>query len=640
MITLRAPAYPLITSDPYFNVWCMGDNLNQDETRHWTGKPQTIRGSVFIDGTEYLFMGDAKKVELPAMQQIAVHTDAFSTVYEFEAAGIRLKAAFTSPVLPDDLDLISRPVSYLHVSVETMDSKDHEITVQIVASEELCADLKTRKPMQVRTHEIENGIQAISMGTLEQPVLGKSGDDLRIDWGYFYLSVQGGRVYQTRIEEMAAVAAEVPMQIKDGVGRAETLIIFAYDDLFSITYFGEPCSAYWKRNGQTILEAIVAAVQDYPEVKARCDAFSKKLYQDADKVGGEKYADLLLLSMRQVVAAHKLVVDPEGQLLFISKECFSNGCAATVDVSYPSIPMFLIYQPALVYAMMRPIFKYASSELWPHPFAPHDCGTYPILNGQVYSKGTDLKDQMPIEECGNMLVMAAAYTAASNDFSLIREHRALLEQWAGYLVEQGVDPEYQLCTDDFAGHLAHNCNLSLKAIVALGAYAKMCAAYESNEKTAIYRNAAEVNARQWTQLAANGDGSYRLTFDSPGTFSMKYNMVWDTMFDLGLFSDEIRESEVQSYSKHVNPYGLPLDNRNDYTKSDWLVWAASLTQSKESFRELIAPLWLAYHKSPSRVPMTDWYCTVTSQKVGFQNRTVQGGLFIRVLQDRGLFKAD
>jgi len=636
MITLRAPAYPLITSDPYFNVWSMGDYLNQDETRHWTGKIQTIRGTVSIDGVEYLFMGDGKKAELPTMQQTAIYTDAFSTVYEFEAAGVRLKAAFTSPVLPNDLDLISRPVSYLHVSAEALDLKEHELLVQIIASEELCID-RTRRPVLVQTHELDNGLKAISMGTLEQPVLGKSGDDIRIDWGYFYLAVQGGTVYQAKLDRMNAVAAKVPLHIKDGAGRSETLILFAYDDIYSITYFGQACQAYWKRNGQTILEAVSSAANDYPKVKARCDAFSQKLYQDGEKVGGTKYADLLLLSLRQVMAGHKLVLDPEGQLLFISKECFSNGCAATVDVSYPSIPLFLIYQPALVYGMMRPIFKYASSELWPHPFAPHDCGTYPILNGQVYSMGTEIQNQMPVEECGNMLIMASAYTAASNDFSLIRDHRALLDQWADYLVEQGVDPEYQLCTDDFAGHLAHNCNLSLKAIVALAAYAKICSAYEANEKTAVYQEAAKDFASQWVELAANGDGSYRLTFDSPGTFSMKYNMIWDTIFDLGLFSDEVRESEVKSYSKHVNPYGLPLDNRNDYTKSDWLVWTASLSRSKEIFCELIAPLWLAYHKSPSRVPMTDWYSTVTSMKVGFQNRTVQGGLFMRLLQDRGIF---
>ena len=118
------------------------------------------------------------------------------------------------------------------------------------------------------------------------------------------------------------------------------------------------------------------------------------------------------MAYRQVVAAHKLAVDENGEILWVSKECFSNGCAATVDVSYPSIPLFLLYNPELVKGMMRPIFRYAASDAWPFDFAPHDAGQFPLLNGQVYANGTDPKDQMPVEECGNMLVMMAAVCLA------------------------------------------------------------------------------------------------------------------------------------------------------------------------------------------------------------------------------------
>jgi hypothetical protein len=48
----------------------------------------------------------------------------------------------------------------------------------------------------------------------------------------------------------------------------------------------------------------------------------------------------------------------------------------------------------------------------------------------------------------------------------------------------------------------------------------------------------------------------------------------------------------------------------------------------------IAPLWKAYNESPSRVPMTDWYDTVSSREVTFQHRTVQGGLFMRMLMEK------
>jgi len=367
---------------------------------------------------------------------------------------------------------------------------------------------------------------------------------------------------------------------------------------------------------------------------------SPNLKKEAVLTGGEKYAELLTLALRQSVAAHKLVLDEDGQVLFISKECFSNGCAATVDVSYPSIPLYLIYNTELVKGMMRPIFRFASSDLWPFDFAPHDCGRYPILNGQKYSNRINPKNQMPIEECGNMLIMASAVAAVDKDPSFAREYRNLLDKWADYLVDKGVDPENQLCTDDFAGHLAHNCNLSLKAIVALGAYARVCAMMGDNSAGKRYGEAAKAMAQEWVKMADNGDGSYRLAFDQPDTFSMKYNLVWDKIFGLGLFPDDVRRSEVASYLDRINPYGLPLDNRADYTKSDWILWTATLADDQDTFLKLTDPLWLAYHKSPSRVPMTDWYSTITSLQISFQNRTVIGGLFIKLLAESGICRSN
>ena len=294
--------------------------------------------------------------------------------------------------------------------------------------------------------------------------------------------------------------------------------------------------------------------------------------------------------------------------------------------------MFLLYNTELLRGMLRPIFRYASTAEWCFDFAPHDCGRYPILNGQFYSEGIDPSCQMPVEECGNMLTVVCASCLMDGDMSFLREHRQVLDLWAGYLVKTGADPENQLCTDDFAGHLAHNCNLSIKAIVALALYAKTLEAM--GEDGAAYRSAAQDMAAVWVEKAANGDGSYRLAFDRPGTFSMKYNMIWDKLFGLNLFPESLYQSETQSYLSHINAYGLPLDNRADYTKSDWLVWCASLSEDREYFEQMIHPLWLTYHCSPSRVPMTDWYSTITSLQVSFQNRTVQGGLFIKILKEK------
>ena len=197
------------------------------------------------------------------------------------------------------------------------------------------------------------------MGNTVQKPLNRSGDDVRIDWGYFYLMTDAENAEAFSAKVWSDDHVHVGAELKEG---KRMMYYFAYDDIVSIEYFGKHLKSYWNKDGKTILEAIAEAAEEYDEIKIRCKGFAEKLYADAFEAGGEKYAELLSLAYRQVIAAHKLVLDENGEILFISKECFSNGCAATVDVSYPSIPMFLLYNPELVKGMMRPVIRYAKSD--------------------------------------------------------------------------------------------------------------------------------------------------------------------------------------------------------------------------------------------------------------------------------------
>ena len=140
-------------------------------------------------------------------------------------------------------------------------------------------------------------------------------------------------------------------------------------------------------------------------------------------------------------------------------------------------------------------------------------------------------------------------------------------------------------------------------------------------------------ADSFIKNAENEDGSYRLAYDRPGTFSLKYNSVWDKIWKTGLFPESFFKSEIERYKKEALPYGVPLDSREKYTKSDWLIWVASLADNKDDFEFFSSLLWKAYDTMRTRVPMTDWYYTDTSEMVGFRHRTVQGGLFIRLMLD-------
>ena len=645
---MRPPAAPLIAVDPYFSVWSHADTLTAD-TRHWTGKSNAMLGIAEIDGVAYRFMGVG---DVPAMKQTSFDMDAMSTTYTFEAASVRLNCVFTSPLLMDDLDLFTRPVNYLYVKAFSLDGKTHTVKVSVSVSEELC--LNFRGQYEVTTEPVSaDGITAVKMGSVDQPILEKKGDDLRIDWGYVYVATDAKGAVCASDRRATPIADCAPDEAKR-VGKPEmtfitvtapittkktsdALFAFAYDDIKSILYFEDQLTSYWNRDGKTIFEALREAFDDYEEVKAACDAFSLRLFADAVKAGGEKYAELLELAYRSAIAAHKLVLDKNGEILWISKECHSNGCAATVDVSYPSIPLFLLYNPELVRGMMRPVFRFARSDMWDYDFAPHDVGTYPHVTCQVYSYGS-LGGQMPVEECGNMIVMAATEAIASGDASFAEQNLDLLETWVKYLVKHGYDPENQLCTDDFAGHLAHNCNLSLKAIsgiAGLGIIYKMLGRKADHNRM---MKLARDMALDWEKRASNGDGSYRLAFDREGSWSMKYNIVWDKLWGTNLMPVSVLESEFASYRRHTNRYGMPLDVRATYTKSDWLVWTATLANDRDAFEDFVAPLWENYNATMSRVVLTDWYDTVTADQIGFRHRSVQGGLFIKLLEASGKMK--
>ncbi|MFE0555048.1 glutaminase domain-containing protein [Paenibacillus sp. NPDC058910] len=660
----RPPSVPLVTVDPYFSVWSAADHLYDDHTRHWTNKIQGMVGLAIIDGMPRRFMGKAAtadstdRPELEILQQTDLTVEPVTTRYTFQGEGIELQVKFTTPLLLDDLDLLSRPVTYVTVQVRSMDGREHDVKIYFDVTGEWCV----HTPDQQVTWEhrvIDGQLNMMSMGTVEQPILQRAGDDTRIDWGYMVLAVPRTERIQTVIHSVTsresyvgsgllpseddpqkprAVSDHTPVmavEIDLGQVREEWVseyLMLSYDDIHAIEYFNQPLDAYWKRNGLTFHDMLLQSAAQYEDIMQLCESFNRELMAESLAAGGEQYRDILALTYRQAIAAHKLVADEAGHVLFFSKENFSNGCIATVDVSYPSIPLFLRYNPELVKGMMRPIYKYAKSPDWPFDFAPHDVGTYPKANGQVYGENK-LEYQMPIEECGNMLLMAAAVCKYEGNTDFAREHWEPLTAWAGYLLQHGLDPENQLCTDDFAGHLAHNANLSIKAILGIAAYSYMCDQLGLQEG-ASYLAAARNMANEWMSMADAGD-HYKLTFDSANnSWSMKYNLVWDRLLELNLFPKEVAAQELEYYKRKQNRYGLPLDSRDTYTKADWLVWCASMSATQSQFEAMIAPLWDFMNETAARVPVTDWYDTMSGKQMNFQNRSVVGGFFIQLLMSR------
>jgi hypothetical protein len=606
-------------------------------------------GGSYVDFGLFREKENAVKFANEAVQK-SVDVLATSTYYTFTCGPVELDVVFTAPQLIDDLDLLSTPINYVSYRVRSLDKKTHDVQFYMETTPELAIN-ESNQPTVARTLS-KNGISYVEAGSIDQPICDRRGDLICADWGYAYLastngsgkSVSLGDYYgmkesfvkngtlattktkwTTRKEEDNPAMAYVHNLGSVSNSGKEGFMMLGYDDIYSIEYMYEKRMGYWKHDGKvTIFDAFEKLRDNYQAIMERCRAFDELIYDDAEKAGGKKYAEICSASYRQVISAHKLFTDKEGNLLWFSKENNSNGCVNTVDLTYPSAPLFLVYNPELQKAMMTSIFEYSASGRWNKPFPAHDLGTYPIANGQVY--GGD----MPIEEGGNMVILAAAISKIEGNADYVKKYWDLLTTWTNYLVEYGQDPENQLCTDDFAGHWAHNANLSVKAIMGVAGYSEMAhmlGLYDVAEK---YAGIAKKMAVKWEEMANEGD-HYRLAFDRENTWSQKYNMIWDKMWSLNLFSNNVISKEVNYYLMKQNPYGLPLDSRKEYTKSDWIMWIAAMSPDLETFKKFTDPLYKYINETTSRVPISDWHDTKTGKMTGFKARSVIGGYWMKVL---------
>ena len=656
----RPPATPLITHDPYFSIWSTSNNLTDSESVHWTISPQPINGVARIDGKPYRFMGRVpgrRTDTLPAMQQTASSITPTHTRYEFRQDGVTLEFTFFTPAIPNNIDLMSRPVTYLTWNVKAIDGAAHKVSLLLDVDPVISVNERGQQVQLFRNQT--SRLNVLSVGSGDQKILNRSGDAIRIDWGYFHLAVPKDEDATTVIAPHPAAdfATSGKLADTDSIGMPQPAgrlcphlavafdlgsvgaepvqrhILVAYTEGYAIQLLQRNLRPYWQRNEMPVEELLDEASEQYAALDAQGTAFDKDLTDDLTKVGGEHYAAISILAYRQTLAAHKIAADINGDAMMFPKENTSNGCISTVDVIYPSGPFFLFLQPKLLEAQLLPVLEYSAMGRWRFPFSPHDLGQYPLANGQVYGGGEKTEEnQMPVEESGNMLILVDALARVEGNARLAERFWPQLTNWAEYLKDKGLDPENQLSTDDFAGHLAHNANLSIKAIEGLAAYADLAHMLKQESIANGYGSAAKAMAQKWVSMAAEGD-HYKLAFNSPDTWSQKYNLVWDQMLGYDLFPNTIRETELAYYMKKINQYGLPLDVRADYTKLDWSIWTATLASDPTQFNTLIDPIYKWTNETPDRVPLSDWYDTKTGKHISFAARSVVGGVYIKALSD-------
>jgi hypothetical protein len=652
----RPPAVPLVVHNPFLCIWSCTDNLADDVTRHWTKHPHSLNSIIRVDGQCYRLMG-TQPGNVPALPQVSVKVLPTRTIYEFEGASVHVTLTFVTPALPTDIDVLSRPLTYLAWDVKAIDGQSHSVSVLFAAASELAVDSTGEKVVWDRP-KIE-GLTVMKIGTKDQPYVQLAGDDSRINWGYAYIAAgsdqskgaigsqasllqsfvnDGSLPTEDDTRQPRAVRDDLPtMALAIDFGKVSTepvnrRAMISYDDVWAVDYFGKKCRGYWRRhpdmNGDKLQ---TVAAEQYDSLLKKCIAFDEQLMTDARSVGGDNYAYICALAYRQSLGGVGIAADPNGQPIEFTKENTSDGNMATVDVLFPMDPILVLLSPTLTKASLAPIFAYSVSSHWRWPNAPHDLGEYPIAFGR-----DDGGEGMPVEESGNMLILADAVSQIDGNTKFVDQWWPKATQWAKYLEQYGADPEEQLCTDDFKGRLAHNANLSVKAIVALAAYGDMCKLRGDSAEAERYTTMAKADARHWIEADGEGD-HFKLAFDKPNTWGQNYNMVWDRILGLNVFPPEVYKKQIEFFKTHLQPFGLPLDSRDHLTKSDWTTWTASLADNPADFEALINPMIEYLNHTTARSPFVDSYVTDEINSDGMHARPVIGGVFIRMLTDKTMW---
>ncbi|MEU4087079.1 glutaminase domain-containing protein [Streptomyces aureus] len=663
---LRPPAVPLTVRSPYLSTWVPGDNLAGTWATFWNGRVTALCGLARIDGTAYVFAGSPALPGGPTlntMQQVSLQLTATRSIYTLTGGGVTLTVTFFSPVDLDNLQRQSVPLSYVTVRAAANDGRSHSVDVHVdVSGEWAHGDSRT---LITWDRQETGGMTVLSAEPASPAVLQENGDQAA--WGRLVLAAPTGTGTTWEIGQDTVVRAASasggrlastvdgarPRAIDDrwpvlgfnhdfgtvgpGAPSPDFTLTLGHVRTPAVSYLGTRLQPWWTHYWASWTDMVAWFHADHAAASDSATALDRRIHDEAvAAVGGgttgEHYAAVCALALRQAVGSAELV-DRGGVPWAFQKEISSSGNMSTVDVIYPTFPVYLHLSPAYLRMLLEPLLDYPEHGGWPNPFAEHDLGRlYPNADG--HDDGNE--ESMPVEESANLLIMAAAVVQrlpAADGAAFARTHYTILRRWAEYLSANALDPGYQNQTDDFTGFIAHSSNLALKGIVGIGAMGVIATAAGEPGDTAHYSALARSCVSRWTTLSEDSSGRHlKLAYDQDGTWSLKYNGFPDRLLGLDLVPLGTAAREASWYSAHAGTYGVILDPRNDYTKVDWELWTAAWLADHTATRDtLVNGVYNFATTTPQRTPFTDWYVVATAAQRGFADRAVVGGAFALLL---------
>ncbi|KAK6951258.1 hypothetical protein Daesc_007789 [Daldinia eschscholtzii] len=658
----RPPAIPLAVKSPYLNSWLNvgsdggnGGYLAGEWPKFWSQQNTGWAGFIRVDGKAYNWLGAPPGADVVDQTEFS-YTSTRSTFVMNVDGKVEMNITFLSPVTPSDLKRQSLVFSYLDVGVHSLDGASHDVQLYAdVSAEWASGDLNAiiewdyKSADGVVYHQFERQNQAAISETNQQANWGtwywSTKDEDNLSWqigadtdvrGAF---IDKGVLPNTKDANFRAVQDRWPVFgfASDlgsvGSSTVSTLYTLGMTQEGAINLLGEGSDlttypALWQSYFDSAVDALTFFYNDYDEVAKLSTDLDNTVASDSLAAAGQNYLTLTSLSVRQTFGALQFTGTDSDPLVFL-KEISSNSDIQTVDVIFPAIPLILYTNPSLLDYLLKPLFLNQENGHYPNTNAIHDLGTFPVARG--YPKGDD--ELMPLEECGNMIIMVLAYAQRTDDDDYLAQHYPILKQWAGYLVDEALIPADQISTDDFAGSLANQTNLGLKGIIGLRAMAEISERTGNDDDAKSFGDTATSYIEQWQGFGLNTAANpphATLSYGDDDSHGLLYNLYANSL--LG-FDDFVPKSvyDMQSnfYPTVALKYGVPLDTRHTYTKTDWMLWAAA-TSSQETRDTIIGLVADWINVTPTNKPLTDLYDAATGDYPGglqFTARPVAGGHF-------------
>ena len=437
---LRPPATPLAVRSPYLSCWQASDELPGTWSSFWNGHITAMCGIVRIDGTPYLFAGAPSLPSGPTltvMNQTSLEVTATRSIYVLSGGGVDLTVTFLSPVDPNNLQRQSVPLSYITMQAASTDGNSHSVEVYFDISGEW-AHGDTTQDLSWSQTTTSSTVALLNTPT-SPSVLAEFND--QASWDTVVLASPSSTTLSWQIGQDVVVRAQAastgvlgntvdanqPRPISDDwpvfafcsdLGTippdgpsAEFQVVIGHVRTPALSFLGTDLNSWWTTCWSGWQEMVDWFIDDYPSAFSGAAALDQQIQDDAQSaVGGgtvgTEYAAVCALALRQAYGATELV-DFNGSPWAFLKEISSDGNVSTVDVVYPASPAYLYLAPSYLQLILEPLLYYAENG-WIEQFAEHDLGaSYPNASGGV-ANGVDTQEDMPVEESGNMLIMAAA----------------------------------------------------------------------------------------------------------------------------------------------------------------------------------------------------------------------------------------